>query len=281
MKAQEAIEMAHTQSELMAMHIDDKISQSKKVIREALDRFPLDRMALAVTGGKDSTTALWLFKQVCDEMKIPLPICMFIDEGDVFEEIWEFVNRIKDEWSLKISVLKNEDVSEKASEIGGTIRVDSLNETNRAALQEMGFTDPEFPFVPDSAVCNHLMKTLPMRQFLTEHKIEAISIAIRWDEQTARKEEEYFSPRSNPEHLRIHPILHLRERDIWIAAFKYDIPFNRLYKEGYRSLGARCATGRASDIPAWMQDLENTPERIGRGQDKEQVMDQLRALGYM
>jgi hypothetical protein len=30
-----------------------------------------------------------------------------------------------------------------------------------------------------------------------------------------------------------------------------------------------------------MQDLENTPERIGRGEDKEAVMDQLRALGYM
>jgi phosphoadenosine phosphosulfate reductase len=30
-----------------------------------------------------------------------------------------------------------------------------------------------------------------------------------------------------------------------------------------------------------MQDLENTPERVGRGQDKEQVMEQLRALGYM
>jgi hypothetical protein len=30
-----------------------------------------------------------------------------------------------------------------------------------------------------------------------------------------------------------------------------------------------------------MQDLENTPERIGRGQDKEQIMEHLRALGYM
>ena len=40
-------------------------------------------------------------------------------------------------------------------------------------------------------------------------------------------------------------------------------------------------TGKASDTPAWMQDLENTPERVGRGQDKEQIMGQLRALGYM
>jgi phosphoadenosine phosphosulfate reductase len=36
-----------------------------------------------------------------------------------------------------------------------------------------------------------------------------------------------------------------------------------------------------SDIPAWEQDLENTPERAGRGKDKEAIMEQLRSLGYM
>jgi len=81
--------------------------------------------------------------------------------------------------------------------------------------------------------------------------------------------------------MRLHPILHFKERDVWITIFKYDIPFNSLYKLGYRSLGARYSTNKASDIPAWMQDLEHTPERVGRGQDKEKVMDQLRALGYM
>jgi len=36
-----------------------------------------------------------------------------------------------------------------------------------------------------------------------------------------------------------------------------------------------------SDIPAWEQDLENTVERAGRRQDKEEAMDRLRKLGYM
>jgi phosphoadenosine phosphosulfate reductase len=38
---------------------------------------------------------------------------------------------------------------------------------------------------------------------------------------------------------------------------------------------------KTSDIPAWEQDLENTPERAGRGQEKEEIMAQLRPLGYM
>lgn len=266
---------------LLKLHIDEKIGKSRSIIREAVERFGIDRIALAITGGKDSTTALWLFKQACDEMGIKLPVCMFIDEGDVFDEIKEFVTYIKQLWSLEIAYLKNEDVSSKAADIGNAVRVSSLNKTNQAALKEINFSEPEFNFIPDSPICNHLMKTVPMRDFIIRNNLKALSIAIRWDEQEARKEEEYFGSRTNPDHTRVHPILHLRERDIWIAIFKYDIPFNKLYTLGYRSLGARSATGRASDIPAWMQDLENTPERVGRGQDKEKVMEQLRALGYM
>ncbi|MBI1812049.1 MAG: phosphoadenosine phosphosulfate reductase family protein [Nitrospirae bacterium] len=266
---------------LLGLHIDEKAAQSKSIIKKAVERFGVENIAIAITGGKDSTTNLWLWKQACDEMGKKLPVCMFIDEGDVFDEINEFVGYIKSSWALDIAWLKNEDVSSKAPVIGDTIRVSTLTAANQAALQEMGFNEAGFPFIPDSTVCNHLMKTLPMREFIAQNHIKAVSTAIRWDEQTARKDEDYFSPRTNPEHTRIHSILHFRERDIWIAIFKYAIPYNKLYKLGYRSLGARCATGKASDIPAWMQDLENTQERVGRGQDKEQVMDHLRALGYM
>ena len=266
---------------LLKLHIDQKAEKTKSIIREAIEKFSIEKISVAITGGKDSTTNLWMFKQACNEMGVKLPVCIFIDEGDVFDEIKEFIDHIKHLWALEIAYLKNKDVSSSVGNIGDMVKVSSLNESNQAALKEMGFMDPEFPFVPDSTVCNHLMKTVPMREFILKYGITAISTAIRWDEQEARKEEDYFSSRTNPEHIRIHPILHFRERDIWIAVFKYDIPYNKLYKMGYRSLGAKCATGRASDIPAWMQDLENTPERVGRGQDKEQVMEQLRALGYM
>ena len=263
------------------LHIDEKLRVSKDLAAEALSRFKPDKMALAITGGKDSTTALWIFRKACEELGMKLPVCMFIDEGDVFDEIDDFVRHIKKRWSLNIEILKNEDVSSRATRIGDMIKVSSLSPENQAALVEIGHKEPEFPFVPDSTVCNHLMKTVPMRNFIAGRGINAVSVAIRWDEQDARKEEDFFSERANPAHTRVHPILHFSERDIWVAIFKYEIPFNSLYRLGYRSLGARCATERVSDIPAWMQDLENTPERGGRGQEKEKIMDQLRALGYM
>jgi len=267
--------------ELLRLDIDQKLDESKSIIREAISLFGIENIVIAITGGKDSTTNLWIFKQVCEEMGCKLPRCMFIDEGDVFPEIREFTQYIQRLWSLEIMFLKNDDVTSLVKEVGENIQVSSLSKENREALEEMNFSGKEFPFIPDSTICNHLMKTIPMRNFIAESGIKALATAIRWDEAEARESEEYFSQRTNPSHFRVHPILHFRERDIWIAIFKYDLPFTSLYKLGYRSLGARCATIKSSDIPAWMQDLENTSERGGRGREKEAIMEHLRALGYM
>jgi phosphoadenosine phosphosulfate reductase len=266
---------------IVELTIDQKIKKSQALIKEALDLYSSKNIAIAITGGKDSTTNLWLFKEVCEQHGYRLPLCMFIDEGDIFDEVREFVDFLQVKWSLEIAFVKNRDPILENSRVGAIVTVSSLSRDNQAALKEIDFAGSDFPFIPDSLVCNHLMKTIPMREFIIENRLKALATAIRWDEIEARVTEDYFSERTNPPHTRVHPLLHFRERDIWIAIFKYDIPYNELYKLGYRSLGARCATHRTSDIPAWMQDLENTPERGGRSRDKEIVMDQLRALGYM
>lgn len=266
---------------LMNLSLEDKIAKSKEVIRQALREFPGERLSLAWTGGKDSTTMLWLYKQVCDEDGSTLPKAMFIDEGHVFEEILDLVETIKGAWGVNVQVVKNTDVSDKAKTVGDLIKVADLNERNRAEIAKLDFNEDAFPFEPESYVGNHLMKTVAMNLFLEGEEILALSTAIRWDEQEARVEESYFSPRTDPNHTRIHPILHFKERDIWDTIHQYAIPFCSLYYQGYRSLGAKGSTTKDSDVPAWEQDLENTVERAGRGQGKEQIMSQLRSLGYM
>ena len=273
--------MTQEPDQLMALPLEEKIAQSKTIIREALERFSYDVLYLAWTGGKDSTTALWLFKEVCSEMGTPLPRAMFIDEGHVFEEILQLVDQVKSAWNVEVTVVKNTDVSDKAKQVGDLIRVVDLNERNRAEIEKLAYTEETFPFEPESFVGNHLMKTVAMNMFMEENDVKALCTAIRWDEQEARIKETYFSDRTEPAHTRVHPILHFKERDIWDLIHGHHIPFCTLYYEGYRSLGAKGSTKKNSDIPAWEQDLENTTERAGRGQDKEQIMDQLRSLGYM
>jgi phosphoadenosine phosphosulfate reductase len=41
------------------------------------------------------------------------------------------------------------------------------------------------------------------------------------------------------------------------------------------------STDKSAQEPAWLQDMANTTERAGRAQDKEDLMERLRDLGYM
>ena len=264
---------------LMNLSLEEKIQKSKEVIEEALTKYK--NTAIAFTGGKDSTLLLWLVREVCREKGITMPMAMFINEGDVFEEVWEFVQKIAKEWNLDLRVAQNEDVLKQVNKIGDIVKVSKLNEINRAELKKIGFDKEEFPFEPESFVGNHLMKTVALKMFLRENKIEALFTGIRWDEQEARRDEIYFSPRDDPEHVRIHPLLHFTEKEVWQVIKKYNIPINELYEKGYRSLGAKSSTTKLADKPAWEQDLEKIPERAGRRQDKEGIMRRLRELGYM
>jgi phosphoadenosine phosphosulfate reductase len=271
------------QGQLMNLSLEEKIEHSKKIIKTSLGRFYHNDLYVAWTGGKDSTTMLWLFKEVCEELGQPLPKAMFIDEGNVFGEILDLVGRVKKQWHVEVAVAKNTDVSDKANAVGDPIRVADLNARNRSEIDKLGFIEKSFPFDPESLVGNHLMKTVAMNVFIEANGVKALSTAIRWDEQEARTREDFFSQRThpNPDHTRIHPMLHFGERDIWNTIHANNIPFCSLYYQGYRSLGSKDSTVRTSDLPAWEQNLEATPERAGRGQEKEEIMDQLRSLGYM
>ena len=60
-----------------------------------------------------------------------------------------------------------------------------------------------------------------------------------------------------------------------------DVPVSPKYFAGFRSLGSEVSTDKSAAEPAWLQDLDNTTERAGRAQDKEDLMERLRDLGYM
>lgn len=263
-----------------------KVEDSKKVIREALEKFAPESLRIAWTGGKDSTLVLWLVREVCRESGRRLPPCFNIDEGDMFPEIIEFIAAVSAEWGVEISHLHNADVSRAAGgKLGAPVRVAALDERNRREIERLGYDEEEFNYEPESFVGNHLMKTVTMNRYLEAEAVAGLFIGVRWDEQAARANEQYFNWHEatayNPKHLRIHPILHFTERDVWDAHFQYGLPICKLYHSGYRSLGARVTTSKQDDAPAWEQNLDDTYERGGRRQDKEELMAKLRQLGYM
>ena len=266
--------------------LKEKIEKTKEVFKQAYDRFEAEEMRLIWSGGKDSTLTLWICRQFCEENSLKLPKAFTIDEGDAFEEIDRFLKKYSKEWNIELDWGRNDDVLKAAGDkLNAEVNVNDLNERNRAEIKRIGFDLEKFPFEAESYVGNHLMKTVVFNTYIEENNVRAVFQGLRWDEQPARKNDEYVEETSSdhlmPAHTRYRPILHFTERDIWDTTLHFKIPFCPLYKQGYRSLGAKTTSIKTSDIPAWEQDLENTEERAGRRQDKEKTMDRLRKLGYM
>jgi phosphoadenosine phosphosulfate reductase len=293
--------------------IRGKLEKAVEVTRAALEEYR--EPAVMWTGGKDSTLALYFVIQVADEYGVDMPPAVFIDHFQHFPEVVAFTERWADEWGIDLVYARNDDVGRLADDPGEEVRVDALDERNRREVREkLGYDQETFPFLLDTYVGNHLLKTVPLNETIESEGIDGIVSGVRWDEQEARADETFFSPRHEaekyPPHDRIHPILQFDERAVWEATWNYvvpdtvpgypddgyvpgsgddlpagltreEVPVSPKYFEGFRSLGSEASTGKADDRPAWQQDLEDTVERAGRAQDKEDLMERLRELGYM
>lgn len=218
-------------------NLDEKEQKTIKIIKETIQRYGKENVATTFTGGKDSTVLLHLIRRAFNGV---IPIRVFnIDTSFKFKEIYDFRNQLWEMWKFYLIILRNED------------EIKSMNKP------------------VDREKCCYLLKTVPLNNAIKKYDIKALMTAIRWDEHEERQGEVYFSRREN--HIRVHPILHFKETDIWEYIRKYNVPYCSLYDNGYRSLGCEPCT-QPSSIDG--------PERSGRSRDKELIMNRLRELGY-
>ncbi len=225
-------------SKLVEMTLEEKENYSEEIIREAYRKFG-DDVAVAFSGGKDSTTLLHLVRTVFDG-NIPWKI-FTLDTGAEFDEIKQFMGKLAGEWGFNIIVLRNKEISDMT------------------AIER------------DKAECCYKRKVIPVNKAIVDYNLKALMTAVRWDEQAARANEQFFVSKETPPHIRVQPVLHFREIDIWSYIKKHSLPYCELYKKGYRSIDCEPCTspfGRAG------------MERGGRDPDKERVMERLREAGY-
>ena len=262
--------------------LDELESQSIYIIREAYYHYK--KMAVLWSVGKDSTTLVWLCRKAFFG-KLPFP-ALHIDTGCKFPQMYKFRDKYSKKWQMDLLIARNE----------------------QALAKGMG---PE-----KKLECCTALKTDGLKQAIAKHGFEALLLGIRRDEHGIRAKERYFSPRDEqfkwdyqnqpPElwdyyknqaeertHIRVHPLLHWTEVDIWRYIQRERIPVTELYfsKDGkrYRSIGCMpCCSpveSNAATVDEIVDELRtsNTSERAGRAQDKEDAytMQKLRALGYM
>jgi len=265
-------------------HLDALESQSIYILREAYKHFKNLGMLWSV--GKDSTVMVWLARKAFFG-HVPMPL-VHVDTSYKIPEMIEYRDRYAKEWNLNLVVGQNKQAL-----------ADGMN-------HERG-----------RIVCCEALKTEGLRQVMEQEGYTALILGIRRDEEGTRAKERYFSPRDKdfswdfkdqpPElwdqfkvsfdegtHVRIHPLLHWTELNVWEYIQRENIPVSPLYfadKEGkrYRSLGCAPCTfpieSEARTVADIIEELKSTTssERSGRAQDREDTyaMQKLRARGYM
>ncbi len=263
--------------------LDDLESQSVFILREAFRK--VEKLGLLWSIGKDSNVLVWLARKAFFG-RVPFP-AIHIDTSYKLPEMIRFRERMAREWGLELIVGRNH-----------AALADGMNHTR------------------GRVACCTALKTEGLKEVIQRHGFTGVIAGIRRDEEGTRAKERVFSPRAEnaewnfrdqpPEfwnhfntefppgiHLRIHPLLHWTELDVWRYVRREGIPVVDLYfargGRRYRSLGCAPCTGtvasEAADIDALIAELESTriAERAGRAQDQEaeDAFERLRAGGYM
>lgn len=267
-------------------HLAALEAQSVYIMREAFAKF--ENLAMLWSIGKDSNVMLWLARKAFFG-NVPFPV-VHVDTHYKIPEMIEFRDQQAKQLGLDLVVGENTDVLKSGITFpnGKATRVECCGTLKKDALQAT----------------------------LHKHGYTAVFAGIRRDEEGTRAKERYFSPRGKdfawdfkdqpPElwdqfktdfepdtHIRIHPLLHWTEINIWEYIHQEGIPVVSLYfaKEGkrYRSLGCAPCTSpvesQATSVPEIIAELRETriAERSTRAQDaeSEHAFEQLRAQGYM
>jgi len=266
-------------------YLDELESKSINIIREAYWRYK-EKLAVLWSMGKDSTALVHLVRKAFLG-EVPASF-IHIDTTFKFSQIYAFRDKYAKEWGINLIIVKNS-----------------------AALAKGMSPDK------DRFNCCDSLKTVALKTAIEKFGFKVLLLAIRRDEHLIRAKERYFSQRDKEfkwdyndqplemwaqyykteheegGHLRVHPMLHWREIDIWKYIKREKLPVIDLYfaknNKRYRSIGCQCCCSpvesSADSIDKIIRELEvsRVAERSGRAQDKEKeyMMQKLRSLGYM
>jgi sulfate adenylyltransferase subunit 2 len=268
-------------------HLTGLENESIYILREAFSKF--HSLAMLWSIGKDSTVLLWLARKAFFG-HVPFPL-IHIDTTYKIPSMIEYRDRVVREWNLQLVVGRNDDVLAS----GVTFP------NGRATRVE----------------CCTMLKKDPLQVLVEQKKYAGIIVGVRRDEEPTRAKERYFSPRNQnmewdatdqpPEfwnqfktdftpgsHIRIHPLLHWTELNVWEYIERENIPVIPLYFDDgtghrYRSLGCAPCTAPVASTARTVSEIvaelrtTRTSERSGRAQDQESesAFEKLRRDGYM
>lgn len=228
---------------LFNLPLKKKIKKTEEIIRQTIKEYK--NPGIGFSGGADSEAML----HIAMKIKHHWPI-LLVDTRYEFPETIDFVEKLRKDWDLESFTMVR----------AGTDRADEFK-------KKYGLGTAEF-----TLEFNKWHKIDPLIRGIKQLGLDAFLGGIRGVEHEERAKEQIFSPRMDPPHIRVHPILFWTRDDVQTYLKDNKLPHNPVYDKGYTSLGSTLDT-----IPNKNPKMH---ERAGRGVEREKIMKQLRSLGY-
>jgi phosphoadenosine phosphosulfate reductase len=188
-----------------------KLEETRRILASLLGGRDSSRIALAWTGGKDSTVVLDLWREILGASPV---LAVNLDTGHKFPEITALRDRMAAEWGLDLRIVRP-----RPEDVPAQIAADKL-------------------------ACCGALKVRPLRRVVEEMGIEVLLTGIRADENPSRTDLAVLEDRQG--YLQANPILHWTEMDVWAHTTMRGLPYCELYDRGYRSLGCVPCTSLAA-----------------------------------
>lgn len=149
----------------------------------------------------------------------------FIDTGRHFQETYDLIGQSMKKYHFKYEVYSPEsrDVEELVSQYGPNLFYESIDLRKK---------------------CCEYRKVKPLNRALSN--AEAWICGLRRDQSVTRQKTEIFEWDHNHKLLKVNPLVHWSEDQVWEYLKKESVPFSKLYERGFQSVGCQpCTRGVA------------------------------------
>jgi 3'-phosphoadenosine 5'-phosphosulfate sulfotransferase (PAPS reductase)/FAD synthetase len=261
------------------LSLDAKINIAKIVIRDAFSMFK--RPAILFNTDKNSMVSLNIARSVWQESRSDIFPVLFVDHGRYFEETYKTLRELSDKWKFTTLTARNEDAIQNMNQ-HGIVQMKSLNQTNQDSAKAVGFGDEFFKNASGISIADYLFCDLPKKMLVEKYRLDSILIAEANDGSRNFDQAPFFirSEKESPA-VSICPILTFSEKDIWDYTFKFDLPINPLYYQGYSTFDDKYGNSTKSDSPPWEEHIEQTRVKKLSKEDEQEISERLKRLGYM
>lgn len=222
--------------------MEAKVAEAVEALETAKER----GASMLFTGGKDSMVMLHLAREHLDWT----PDLLVIDTGVQFDSIYDFRDRMEEEWLLEYDIKRNDQFIEEVLE---------------APDDDRGYAWDG----PKTDGCCGALKIDMIGAFVAEgHDVLLVgrrSADIGHD--LPVYDDDYREP---VPHDRVHPLADWSDANVRAYIMKHRVPLPDIYDEGYEHTDCEpCVSGEEGD------------DWSGVSADQKQQLDQLRDMGYM